>query len=185
MAAPKAGETTAQRIVPPNPLKNAVREVRPGEGGDPVARAEQALAALASEFPAWMQSECTRLDQALRAFHAARNPETRQALFIAAHDIKGEAGTFGFPHAAEVAASLCRLMDYTPELARIPTFLIDQHVQSIQAITRETAMAGAAGTATELVRRLREVTDDFLIAENHDRPEVLEIVQAPSIAPEA
>jgi hypothetical protein len=35
-----------------------------------------------------------------------------------------------------------------------------------------------------LTKRLRDVTDEFLMRENHDRPEVLEQLKGPSIVPE-
>jgi hypothetical protein len=35
-----------------------------------------------------------------------------------------------------------------------------------------------------LTRRLREVTDEFLLNENRGRPEVLEQIKGPSVAPE-
>jgi hypothetical protein len=34
-----------------------------------------------------------------------------------------------------------------------------------------------------LTRRLREVTDEFLIGENRNRPDVLEQIKSPSIVP--
>ncbi len=37
--------------------------------------------------------------------------QQREALFRAAHDIKGQAATLGFPLAAAVADSLCRLIE--------------------------------------------------------------------------
>ena len=173
----------AVRVTPPNPLKSAVRDARPGEVGDPVARAEHALAALANEFPAWMRSECARLDAARRAFMAAPAEATKTDLYMAAHDIKGEAGTFGFPQAALVADSLCRLLEHSPTLSRIPLTLIDQHVHAVQAIARETTTLGADAMNDELAGRLREVADAFLRAENKDRPEILELVMSPPIAP--
>jgi hypothetical protein len=35
-----------------------------------------------------------------------------------------------------------------------------------------------------LTKRLREVTDEFLLHENRDRPDVLEQIKGPSIVPE-
>ena len=140
----------AVRFTPPNPLKNAVRDVRPGEASDPVARAEQALAALANEFPAWMRSECARLDKARRAFIAAPAEATKTDLYMAAHDIKGEAGTFGFPQAALVADSLCRLLEHSPTLSRIPLTLVDQHVQRAEEVLDR---AGAAEVAVGQVQQ--------------------------------
>jgi hypothetical protein len=38
--------------------------------------------------------------------------------------------------------------------------------------------------AAILTKRLREVTDEFLIHENRDRPDYLEGIMSPSIAPD-
>ena len=54
----------------------------------------------------------------------------------------------------------------------------------MRAIHREYARSDAKQLAATLTKRLREVTDEFLVHENRDRPEVLEQLKAPSIAPE-
>lgn len=170
-------------ITPANELRLAVSEVSAKDGGDPVARAEQALAQLSSEFSAWMDSECDRLDAARRSFKSKGfNRETRDALFHAAHDIKGEAATFGYPFVASSADSLCRLIEHTPDIGRIPQSLVDRHVDSIRAIVREKARPDIAAIANALTQRLREVTNEFLIQENRDRPDVLAAILAPEIA---
>src|SRR5947208_5171579 len=85
-------------IVPPNKLKKAVQKLKPGEkiDFDPVARAEAALAELAADFSVWMDRECERLDAARNAIKASGiNQSAKDVLFRAAHDIKGQAATFG------------------------------------------------------------------------------------------
>lgn len=172
-------------ITPPNELRKAVAAAGPDDD-DPVARAEAALVQLSSEFTAWMQAECERIETARQAIKLLGITEhTHNALFRAAHDIKGEAGTFGYPEVVGVADSLCRLLEHTPEIARIPVVLIDQHVDAVRAMTRETARPDKAEVADELVRRLREVTDDFLKRENEFRPDYLESIFAPPLAPGA
>ena len=94
----------------------------------------------------------------------------REELFHAAHDIKGEAATFGYPAVAAAADSLCRLIEHTPDIARIPLALVDQHVDAVRAIIREYAASDVAAIAAALTKRLREVTDEFLVRENRDRP---------------
>ena len=46
-----------------------------------------------------------------------------------------------------------------------------------------TPAADLAGVADALTRRLREVTDEFLRVENNDRPDYLESIFAPPLAP--
>ena len=162
-------------IVPPNKLKKAVVKHRGPGIDDPVSRAEQGLADLSSEFSQWMEIECRRLDAARnQAKHSGLTDKNREELFRAAHDIKGQAATFGFPLIAPVAESLCRLIEHTPEPARIPLTLIDQHVDGIRAIAHKNTQGDAETTALRLAHRLRQVTNEFLLHENHDRREYIE-----------
>jgi HPt (histidine-containing phosphotransfer) domain-containing protein len=177
-------------ISPENKLRKYVSEGPdlPGED-DPVTRAEKALAELSTEFASWMDAECERLDKARHVVNKSGFTKTnKEALFHAAHDIKGEADTFGYPAVTAVADSLCRLIEYTPEPTRIPVKLVDQHVDAVRAIYREYARSDAKELAASLTKRLREVTDEFLMHQNRDRPDVLEMVtgqpSSPPIAPE-
>ena len=172
-------------ITPPHALRKAIAPGRNGDD-DPVARAEAALDELAAEFAGWMNAECDRLEAARReARREGMNKKTHNDLFRAAHDIKGEAATFGYPAVAPVADSLCRLLEHTPDIERIPLALVEQHVDAARAIAREHARANRAGMASALTRRLRDVTDEFLRAENADRPDYLESIFAPPLVPGA
>src|SRR5579863_3947677 len=171
-------------ITPPHELRKAVAPAT--DGDDPIARAEAALVGLSSEFSAWMHSECERLEAARRDVkQQGFTEQTHEALFRAAHDIKGEAATFGYPAAAGTAESLCRLLEHTPEIGRIPISLVDQHVDAVRAITREYARPDLASVAGALTLRLREVTDEFLKRENSFRPDYLENIFSPSLVPGA
>jgi len=172
-------------ITPANKLRKAVSSVPLAPGDDPVARAERALEDLSSEFAGWMQTECERLDQARSEVKRQGFTKiTKDALFHAAHDIKGEADTFGYPGVTGAAESLCRLLEHAPDATRIPLQLIDQHVDAVRAIYREYERSDAAELAFSLSRRLREVTDEFLIHVNRHRPDVLELIQGPPLAPD-
>ncbi|MCK9915915.1 Hpt domain-containing protein [Microbacteriaceae bacterium K1510] len=175
-------------IVPENKLRGAILAKAAEEGteqDDPVARAEQALADLSGQFGTWMDTECERLDKARQGISGAGfTKTTKELLFHAAHDIKGQAATFGYPAVASAADSLCRLIEFTPNSQRIPLKLVDQHVDAVRAIYREYARSDAVELARLLTRRLRDVTDEFLLRENHDRPDILEQIRAPSLVPE-
>jgi HPt (histidine-containing phosphotransfer) domain-containing protein len=170
-------------IMPPHRLRQFAAPAGKDDM-DPVARAEQALAKLSPEFSVWMDTECARLDAARKQVQAhGLNGKTRDPLFHAAHDIKGEAATFGYPHAASIAESLCRLIEHTRDLARVPVALIDQHVDAVRAIIRENARPEAEQIAATLIERLRTVTDEFLLEENKDRLDEMEGILSPSILP--
>jgi HPt (histidine-containing phosphotransfer) domain-containing protein len=173
-------------ITPENKLRKAASARPPFPDEEhPVARAEKALAELSPEFTSWIDSECKRLDQARCS--VGKNGFTKankEALFHAAHGIKGEAATFGYPAMTSAANSLCRLLEHTPDVTRIPFELVDQHIDAVRAIYREYTRSDAEELASRLTKRLREVTDEFLLHENRDRPDVLEQLAGPSIAPE-
>src|SRR5271170_7048088 len=108
-------------ITPAEDLRKAVTQVADGDDDDPVARAEAALSQLSGEFGEWMNSECERLEAARQDLkREGFTAKTHDALFRAAHDIKGEAATFGYPAVASIADSLCRLVEHTPDITRIP-----------------------------------------------------------------
>ena len=171
-------------ITQPNPLRKVLRRVAEKDLDDPVARAEKALAGLSGEFRNWMAIESERL----AAAHAAVlkdgfNDLTSQELFRAAHDIKGDAATFGFAAAGAAAESLCRIIEHAPNLGAVPPQLIAHHINAIQAIVGERTKLDTVTTASELSRKLRGVADEYLMQVNRDRPEHLEAILAPSIVP--
>lgn len=176
---------THQVITQPNPLRKVMRRVDEKDLDDPVARAEAALADLSIEFKDWMTIECARLTNAHAAIlQEGLNAQNREELFRAAHDIKGDAATFGYPIAAAAAESLCRIIEHAPDLDQVPPELITHHVNGIQAIFREHGKIDQMGMAEELSRRLRRVADEYLIHVNRDRPEHLDAIMSPSLVPE-
>jgi HPt (histidine-containing phosphotransfer) domain-containing protein len=139
-----------------------------------IERAEAALADLSSEFDGWMAKEVERLTRARDAVAAEGiNAGSRANIYIASHDIKGEAATFGYPLAARVAESLCHLLDGVADDARVPADLVIQHADAIRAIVRENAKGTDHPLAVTLSERLGEATTQMLVTING----------APSIAP--
>jgi len=171
-------------ITQPNPLRKVLRRVEAKDLDDPVGRAEKALAGLSGEFKNWMTIECDRLSAA----HAAilkdgYTDDSCAELFRAAHDIKGDAATFGYPSAGAAAESLCRIIEHAPHLEEVPSELIAHHINAIQAIVRERTKLDTVSVASELSRKLRGVADEYLVHVNRNRPEHLEAIMAPSIVP--
>ncbi len=174
-------------IMQPNPLRSVLRRVdekNQKDEDDPVARAEKALAGLSGEFGNWMLIEADRLTAAHAVIvRDGVSDATRGEFFRAAHDIKGDGATFGYPYAASIANSLCRVIEHAPDLAKVPTELITHHINAIQAIVHNHTELDSAVVASQLSERLRKVADEFLASVNRDRPEHLEAILAPSIVP--
>src|SRR6202049_5019299 len=112
-------------ITQPNPLCKVLRRVAEKDLDDPVARAEAALASMSGEFRNWMGIETDRLAAAhTTILKDGFTNFTREELFRAAHDIKGDAATFGFPSAGGAAERLCRIIEHAPDLGKVPSNLI-------------------------------------------------------------
>ena len=172
-------------ITQPNPLRKVLLRVPETDLDDPVGRAEKALAGLSGEFKNWMAIEADRLSAAHAAIlRDGFSTENREELFRAAHDIKGDAATFGFPSAGVAAESLCRIIEHAPDLDQVPADLIGHHINAIQAIVRERTKLDSVVVASALSKQLRGIADEFLTYANRDRPEHLEAILAPSIIPD-
>jgi len=180
--APKVANFKDHQVITPDTrkLRRTVRAALPGEA-DQVEAAEMAMMRLSGDFQLWMNDECLKLDAARQKIAATGvlSKETSQELYLAAHDIKGDGPTFGYPEVVRAADSLCRLIDHSPELTKIPMAIIDQHVDAIRAIVREHQRDDIAQIAGTLTQTLRAVTDEFLLAENAHRPEVQHIIRNP------
>ena len=174
-------------IIQPNPLRKVLRRVAEKDLDkldDPIARAEKALAGLSGEFKTWMAIEADRLSAAHAAVLSGGFTDNAcEELFRAAHDIKGDAATFGYPSAGAAADSLCRIIEHAPELDQVPSNLIAHHINAIQAIVRERTKLDTVSMASELSRQLRGIANEYLTQANRDRPEHLEAILAPSLVP--
>lgn len=162
--APPEGQSV--RILPPKELTQ--RALRPGDGSQAamraVSNAENALEELSVNFDTWMAKEVSKLHNSRAGAHAASlNGEPLDKLFSVSHDIKGQAGTLGYPVAGDICASLCRLIDARQNGAPISGLLVDQHVDAVRAIMREAAKGRDHPKASALARKLCDVTDDYLI----------------------
>ena len=129
---------------------------------DAIARAESAVQDLAPEFFGWMNEQVLLLTAARTSLWSDGIQEsTTEALFRATHEIRGSAGTFGFPLASRVAESLVYLIEKIG-LVTTPKLLIDQHVDAIRAIVREDARGSDDLIGKQLVQRLAIVTARFI-----------------------
>ena len=133
------GDTNQAQVIPPsNNLKLKVGGGRFSLDADSIARAEAALKSLSSQFAQWMQDELTKLDGARAEIRArGMTPETSEALYMRAHDLKGLGATYEFPLVTRIAASLCRLIDEPKTRTLAPMGLVDAHIDAIKAVVRD------------------------------------------------
>jgi len=128
----------AQVIRPPNTLRMKVGGGFGGIDANAIAKAEQALQAMSSQFGQWLQDEIVKLDKAQADIRAlGYNAETAEALYFRAHDLKGLGTTYQYPLVTRLAGSLCKLLDDPAKRIAAPVVLLDAHIDAIKAVVRD------------------------------------------------
>ena len=128
----------AQVIRPPNTLRMKVGGGFGGIDANAIAKAEQALQAMSSQFGQWLQDEIVKLDKAQADIRASGyNTETAEALYFRAHDLKGLGTTYQYPLVTRLAGSLCKLLDDPAKRSAAPVVLLDAHIDAIKAVVRD------------------------------------------------
>lgn len=128
----------AQVIRPPNTLRMKVGGGFSGIDPSAIAKAEEALKAMSSQFGQWLQDEITKLEQAQAAIRdKGYNAETAEALYFRAHDLKGLGTTYQYPLVTRLAGSLCKMLDDPQKRLAAPPVLLDAHIDAIRAVVRD------------------------------------------------
>jgi hypothetical protein len=128
----------AQVIRPPNTLRMKVGGGFGGIDANAIAKAEQALQAMSSQFGQWLQDEIVKLDKAQTDIRdLGYNTETAEALYFRAHDLKGLGTTYQYPLVTRLAGSLCKLLDDPAKRTAAPLVLLDAHIDAIKAVVRD------------------------------------------------
>ena len=151
-------------FMPPNTLKAKLGGDGRGLDVAAIQRAEAAVDNLKSDFSSWMDEDAHRLYACRERFAAERGAGARDALFRASHDIRGQADTFGFPLAARIAASLCRLMDAVKAHDAELLALVDAHISAIHVVFRDKLRDSSNRMANELAGELETRVDEFVRA---------------------
>lgn len=154
-------------IIPPTTLRDRAMSIggksKDGFDTEALARAEEALASLAGDFSQWMHDESTKLETAREVFHKDPTDEDNaQTLYRAAHDIRGQGRTFGYPLAGQLADGLCDLLDGAERMDTKTIELVDAHIDAIRAVVRDGVCDEKDTTARVLIGELRSAREAII-----------------------
>lgn len=153
----------AQVIRPPNTLRLKVGGAFGGIDASAIAKAEEALRAMSSQFGQWLQDEIVKLDKAQADIRSeGYNAQTAEALYFRAHDLKGLGATYQYPLVTRLAGSLCRLIDDPAKRMEAPRLLIDAHIDAIRAVVRDQIQTDEHPTGRILAETLEAGVADHL-----------------------
>ncbi len=146
---------TNQVIRPPNPLRAKVGGGFGGIDANAIARAEEALKAMSAQFGQWLNDEVVKLDKAQADIRSqGYTPETAEALYFRAHDLKGLGTTYEYPLVTRIAASLCRMLDDADKRMQAPLAVVDAHIDAIKAVVRDKIQTDDHPVGRDLVETL-------------------------------
>ncbi len=123
---------------------------------DALARAEAALARLASDYLSWAEADCAALRACLAeiAAHPADAADGLWRLFRIAHDMKGQAGTFNFPLITDVAGRLCRTIEAAPEPDAAGLARLGAHIEALAEIILDRLGGDGGDRGRKILARL-------------------------------
>ncbi|MBN9479268.1 MAG: hypothetical protein J0I52_03445 [Bordetella sp.] len=125
-------------IRPPNPLRAKIGGAFGGIGADAVAKAEEALKAMSAQFGQWLEDEVAKLDKAQDDIRVhGYTPQTAEALYFRAHDLKGLGATYEYPLVTRIAASLCGMLDDADRRMQAPLAVVEAHIDAIRTVVRD------------------------------------------------
>ena len=149
----------AQIIKPPTHIRTKVGKVGGVELNDVLARAQNVYDTNTTNFLQESLKSLTTLEASLTAATASSNPmEYRDALFYAAHDIRGISGTFGYPLATMAADLLCKFILKRTVLVNADLGYIRLYIDAIGAIFRDRMINDGGAAGAELKTLLTKIT---------------------------
>jgi chemotaxis protein histidine kinase CheA len=149
-----AGGKKFQVMNPPNTLK-----ARVGVGGfdaGAVKRMESAIQNLKGEFEVQAKEHAAQL--AAAAAELLRSPkhmEKRQAVYMLAHELRGQGGTFNYPLITRFGDQLCRYLDAADILDAKALVVVKAAADAIAVVT----VNGVSGDGGETGRQLVAMLD--------------------------
>ena len=118
-------------------------------------RAEAAVADLSDQFSAWMLADLAKLEGAWSIVQSdTENEDSWKQLFTCAHNIRGVAGSYGYPAVSRLCGSLCALLDSAT--GRQNPALINLHVRSCRSACDVIGHYGNAPTSEHECEALEE-----------------------------
>lgn len=125
-----------------------------------LAAADALVAGLAESYLGWVRDDLDRvagLIAELRALARTERQAASRRLFLAAHDLKGQGGSFGFDLMTSVGNSLCRFVESEDRWDEGALDIAAAHLSAMERIVGErlTGAGGAAGA--DILARLHQV----------------------------
>lgn len=176
LAAVDSGEAHSikgMQVEPPAPLARYVTRIGPTLiTEDVLAKAQAFIDAEAEAFPQWVSQDLKSMGIFVRDMKQALKTDiavaqaARSELYQAAYRLSGQAGTYGFPLATQVAQQLFEFLSVAQDLTNRDVQIAEVHVESLHMIFS----SDLRDASSEAARVLSEHLDNAIVASGRELP---------------
>jgi hypothetical protein len=143
----------------PNPIRN---KVKVKHGADPsalIAQADESVKKLGGEFETIFADSVVALSEAMAEIRRGGMPRENGVMVMRRllHDLRGQAGTFGYPLVSQIGDSACKFIDLSEAIERTETDVIGMHIDALKAINQAKIKGDGGAVGQELMSGLRKV----------------------------
>ncbi len=158
-----ADKPKVEFIENPNPLR---KKVKVEHGVDPkgmIDRANKKVAELSGEFEDIFAESILALGTTMKTLRSGAEDEdaTLAALRRLLHDLRGQAGTFGYPLVSQVGDSACKFIDLSEDFGVTEIEVIGMHIDALKAISQAKIKGDGGPVGAELMTGLRKVITKY------------------------
>jgi len=124
-----------------------------------VAQADAAIKELEQNYEEWLAADISSLSDAYDAAsgHPDDCKEGLNAIADCAHNIKGQAGTFGYDLVSEIAHSLNGFVHERQEAQTVHLEIISAHISALRVVHAQQLRGDGGVIGAELMKTLRRV----------------------------
>ena len=120
-----------------------------------MANAHRVMALIAQNYSQWL---CADLDGLSRRFEYRSaepgNGDHRNDLFRISHDIRGQAASFDYDLASDIATSLCGFLERHEKIEEVQLKVVEAHISAIRAYLRQSLKGDGGSVGQELTAEL-------------------------------
>jgi len=156
-------EDKAEIIKPSGALKAKVGPIQPSaEDLRAIKKAEAVIANLAEKYLDVVEQDLANIQAAAAKFKAdaANRDQHLHRIFLVAHDMKGQGGSFGYPLITTICHQLCRFIERVEgNLEDSDVEVVSIHVDALQVVIRDKMTQADSDQAKALLKGLKLVIE--------------------------
>jgi|GEM_PF-645596 len=158
-AAPEKGKPGECEVIErPNQLKSKVGN-RAGFDNRAMKRAEKVIAEEKVKFIKRIDHQIVQIESTFEVMRDAGEFDCER-LWLIVHDLRSEAGTFGYPMLTQIGGSLCDLLDRLEAPKPRDVKVIQTHIAAMRSVVSQRLEGNDDDIANEVAAVLRDLVDN-------------------------